>query len=419
MRKGFVSIMSAQFFSALADNALLIVAIALLKHKHVAESMIPYLKFSFTTSYVVLAAFVGLIADAFLKGKVMFATNLIKILGCILLLTNINPFIAYGLIGLGAAAYSPAKYGILTELLPKEQLIIANSWIEGLTVGAIILGAVLGGVLVSPYMGNLGAPTLPYLDASILIVLSLYIVAAIINLFIPDTGARYAKQSHNLVAIFKQFILANKTLWSDFQGSISLSVTTLFWGAGACLQFIVLWWAADNLGLSLSMGAILQGLVGLGVAFGSILAAKKTQLETSFKVLPYGVYMGVLVIFMALINKAWLPESWLLIPLFITAYKIVAFILLFMIGMMAGYFVVPMNALLQYRGCQLLSAGQSIAIQNFNENLSILIMIYLLTQLKGYLSTYEIVILFGLFVVVTMLLIIKRSKTQPQQTIQL
>ncbi|HEY7674580.1 MAG TPA: lysophospholipid transporter LplT, partial [Burkholderiales bacterium] len=304
MNRGFYTIMAAQFFSSLADNALLIAAIAQLLELDGPAWMVPLLKFFFTVSYVVLAAFVGAFADAIPKGQVMFITNTIKIVGCVLMFfTDYVEFAgipghalvlaAYAVVGFGAAAYSPAKYGILTELLPAEKLVAANGWIEGLTVASIILGTVLGGALVSPQIASvLLAIDIPHLDtgietppeAAILVISALYVIAAVFNLFIPETGARYGKQQTNPVLLVRDFYVCFVTLWKDKLGQISLAVTTLFWGAGATLQFLVLQWAAVHLGLPLDKAAVLQGITAVGVALGAILAGRLIPLRRSLQV---------------------------------------------------------------------------------------------------------------------------------------
>ncbi len=405
MQKGFYAIMAAQFFSSLADNALFIAAISLLHSMQSPEWMEPQLKLFFTLSYVIFAAFVGIIADSFPKGKVMMITNIIKVAGCSLMIFNIHPLIAYGIVGIGAAAYSPAKYGILTELLPPQKLVAANGWIEGLTVGSIILGAVLGGVLINPnYYIH------PELAANyaIAVLLGVYLLAAFINFFIPKTGVVYPKQDKKISVLLKKFYNANVMLWQDKLGQISLAVTTLFWGAGATLQLIVLWWAKDALGLSLSQGSILQATVGFGVAFGAVYAAKKLTLRKSLGVIPYGIAMGVVVSIMAFFHKGLFPD--LAINIFgreIPLYMIIAYLFLMLVGALSGYFVVPMNALLQYRGHKLLSAGQSIAVQNFNENLSILLMLGLLSGLSNFLTTAQIILVFSSFVILVMCFIFR------------
>lgn len=275
MKKGFYTIMAAQFFSSLADNALLIAAIALLKDLHAPNWMTPLLKLFFVLSYVVLAAFVGAFADSRPKGRVMFVTNTIKVVGCITMLVGAHPLIAYGIVGFGAAAYSPAKYGILTELLPPDRLVAANGWIEGTTVGSIILGTVLGGALISPHIA---APILRQhiptvntpAEAAMLVIMAIYVIAALFNLRIPDTGARYPKQERGPIKLVTDFADCFLVLWRDKLGQISLAVTTLFWGAGATLQFIVLKWAEVSLNMSLSEAAILQAVVAVGVAAGAI-----------------------------------------------------------------------------------------------------------------------------------------------------
>jgi MFS family permease len=414
MNRGFYTVMAAQFFSSLADNALLIAAIALLLELHGPAWMTPLLKFFFTVSYVVLAAFVGAFADSMPKGKVMFITNTIKIAGCALMFfydsfallgisTHQVVLASYAVVGLGAAAYSPAKYGILTEMLPPRQLVIANGWIEGLTVASIILGTMLGGALINPRVSALLLSIdLPHIDtgidtppeAAILVISMLYLIAAVFNLRIPDTGARYHEQTRNPVVMVRDFAECFTTLWRDKLGQISLAVTTLFWGAGATLQFIVLRWAERRLEMPLSQGAILQGIVAIGVALGAVLAGRMVPLKQSLRVLPVGVAMGFAV--MSLIFVTWMP---------------LVYFLLILVGALAGFFVVPMNALLQHRGHVLLSAGHSIAVQNFNENLNILLMLALYAlMIRANFGINTIIVMFGVFVCVTMMMVIKLHK---------
>ncbi|HMM51260.1 MAG TPA: lysophospholipid transporter LplT [Burkholderiaceae bacterium] len=400
MKRGFYTIMAAQFFSSLADNALLIAAIALLIEMHAPEWMKPLLKLFFTVSYVMLAPFVGALADSMPKGRVMFVTNLVKIVGCALMFFTVHPLLAYAVVGFGAAAYSPAKYGILTELLPPEKLVAANGWIEGTTVTSIILGTVLGGALISPTVAEtLLAIDLPVIDtgidtpaeAAIVVIAVFYAIAAAINLGIPDTGARYPQQARNPFRLMREFLGCCNVLWKDKLGQISLAVTTLFWGAGATLQFIVLDWAHHALGLPLSRAAILQGVVALGIAVGAVFAARVVRLRDSLRVLPVGVAMGLVVPTMTLVSSEW-----------------VAFPLLVLVGAMAGFFVVPMNALLQHRGHVLMSAGHSIAVQNFNENLNILLMLGLYALLlRLEFGVNLVIVIFGAFVALTMIAVIR------------
>ena len=254
MERGFYTIMAAQFFSSLADNALLVVAIALLIDLHAPAYLTPMLKFVFVLFYVILAPFVGAFADSMPKGRVMFISNTIKITGCGLLFIAMHQYFAlaaYAVVGLGAAAYSPAKYGILTELLPAEKLVIANGWIEGLTVASIVLGTVLGGVLITPAVaGALLQFDFPVIDtgidnaleSGILIIAVIYAIAALFNLYIPNTGVDHRIPKKNPFFLIHEFSHCLKLLWADKLGQISLAVTTLFWGAGATLQFIVLKW---------------------------------------------------------------------------------------------------------------------------------------------------------------------------------
>ena len=427
MNRSFYIIMAAQFFSSLADNALLIAAIALLAQLHAPAWMTPLLKLFFVLSYVLLAAFVGAFADSRPKGNVMFITNTIKFVGCVVMLFGSHPLLAYAIVGLGAAAYSPAKYGILTELLPPEKLVAANGWIEGLTVGSIILGTVLGGVLISSTVSqsllSIDFPTIDTgidtpAESAILIIMGIYVVAALINLKIPDTGARYVAQRANPIELIKDFSVCFKTLWDDRLGQISLAVTTLFWGAGATLQFIVIKWAQVALHMNLSQGAILQAISAVGVAGGAVWAAWRVPLRKSLNVLPYGIAMGLLVCVMALYNSDMLPDTTLFTfgALKVNLNLLPAYFLLIAVGWLAGYFVVPMNALLQHRGHVLMSAGHSIAVQNFNENISVLTMLAVYSLLIWLDIPVPFVIIgFGLVVSVLMWLVIKRHARNQEE----
>jgi MFS family permease len=426
MKRGFYVIMAAQFFSSLADNALLIAAIALLRDIHAPDWMTPMLKLFFFVSYVVLAAFVGAFADSMPKGRVMFFTNLIKIGGCALMFLSVHPLLAYAVVGLGAAAYSPAKYGILTELLPPEKLVVANGWIEGLTVSSIVLGFVVGGILVSPKVAaSLLAIDLPAIDldidqsgeAAIAVIAAFYLLAALINLIIPDTGARYPRQQRALGRLLTDFGHCVATLWRDKLGQISLAVTSLFWGAGATLQFIILKWCEEVLGMTLSQGAIMQAVVAIGIAIGAVLAASRVTLQRSLSVLPVGVIMGLLVATIAFIDFSSLPAGgWQFGAQTLTYAQLVAAGLMTVVGALAGYFVVPMNALLQHRGHVLLSAGHSIAVQNFNENLSILIMLSVYALLVWLdLPIQTVIVIFGLFVAGSMYAVILRNRANHRE----
>ncbi len=408
MSLGFYIIMAAQFFSALADNALLIAAIAILRDMQAPAEYEPLLKTFFTVSYVALAAFVGAFADSMPKWRVMFISNGIKIFGCGLMFFDVHPLVAYAVVGLGAAAYSPAKYGILTEYLPHRLLVVANGWIEGLTVMAIILGVVLGGMMIKPDIaGSLLAFDFPLVDTGIdsvpemnlLIIGVLYVVAATFNLYIPDTGVDHKPLKKNPIYLFHEFNHCLKLLWRDKLGQVSLAVTTLFWGAGATLQFIVIEWAKAALNLDLSKASMLQGIVAIGVALGAVLAAKMISLRKSVRVIPLGIAMGLVVIVMILVR-----DMWVAVPLLV------------IVGALSGFFVVPMNALLQHRGHILMGAGHSIAVQNFNENLSILIMTSVYSLLvKAGLSIYAVIVLFGLFVAGTMWLVRNRHLDNQRQ----
>src|SRR5438067_1936877 len=403
MQAGFYTIMAAQFFSSLADNALLVAAIQLLRDLESPAWMTPSLKQVFVISYVLLAPLVGAFADSMPKGRVMLFTNGIKFVGCALMLFTLHPLGAYALVGLGAAAYSPAKYGILTELLPPRQLVVANGWIEGTTVASIILGVLLGGMLISgPVSSVLLAIDVPRIDtgidtppqAAISVIMGCYAIAALFNWYIPDTGVAHRSPSKNPIFLIREFGHCCALLWRDKLGQISLATTTLFWGAGATLQFIVIDWAASHLCYNLSRASYLQGVVAIGIALGAVAAAKAISLRSAVKVLPLGILMGLSVIAMIYVMRLEIAVA-----------------LMTAIGVFAGFFVVPMNALLQHRGHVLMGAGHSIAVQNFNENIGVLVMLsfYAVLVFLG-LSTNAVIVLFGLFVAGTMALVMWRHR---------
>lgn len=404
-------VLGAQFFSSLADNALLIAAIALLTSLAAPDWMTPLLRLAFVLSYILLAAWVGVLSDMWPKGRVMFVTNLIKIGGCLLLLFGSHPLLAYGVVGAGAAAYSPAKYGILSEILPPEKLVAANGWMEGLTVISIILGIVLGGVLVDPVVGEalvdfahvpvVGQTTLA--DAAIAVVTLVYVVAALINLKIRDTGAKYPNARFNALGNVITFAKTCKTIFTDTFCVSSLLVTTLFWGTGAVLQFLVLRWANERLGLPLSQASMLQAVVSVGIAFGAVLAARFVPIHRAFHVLWTGVAMGLAVAAMSFYSESFVPGAVTIGAESVRVSVLVACLMMIVVGTLAGLFLVPMNAVFQRRGQLLLSSGQAVAVQNLSENTMILTMLGIYALLvKLELSVLATMCAFGLFLAVAM-----------------
>lgn len=366
MPRNFYYLLAVQFISTLADNAFLIVAIARVIELASADWMIPILKLSFIMFYVLLAPFVGPLSDAIPKGRVMLIANFLKVCAVFLMLAGLDPVLAIAIAGLGAAMYAPAKYGLITEMLHANDLVKANGFFEGTTVSAVILGTALGGFLVSSLMNQFSIPfgiwpldnITTNLTVGMLSLLVLNGLATLLSFSISDSGARYPSHSFHPVLLFQQFFRENSTLWRDPLGGLSMLVTTLLWGVGATLQLIVLRWANESLGLPLEQAAYLQGITAVGVIAGAIMASRFVTLSSAVTLLPLGVAIG------------------LLIPVMLAVDSVLgASILLIIVGSLAGYFVVPMNALLQHRGCCLLTAGRSIAVQGFNENAGMLVML--------------------------------------------
>jgi MFS family permease len=392
--------MSAQFFSSLADNALFVAAVQLLRSSEAPEWQQAALVPMFALFYVVLAPFVGAFADSMPKGRVMLISNSIKVAGCLLMLFGTHPLLSYAIVGLGAAAYSPAKYGILTELLPASQLVKANGWIEGLTIASIILGVLLGGQLVgqtvAPWLLGFDFPLIDFgidspPEAAISMLIFVYLVAAWFNTHIPDTGVEMRPLPRKINSLIPDFWSCNTRLWRDKLGQISLAATTLIWGVAGNLRFIVLAWAAAALGYTVTQASALQGVVAIGMAVGAVVASLRMRLEDGPRVIPLGIGMGVLIILLIFIDNVWIAAPFLI-----------------MLGTLGGFLVVPMNALLQHRGHNLMGAGRSIAVQNFNEQACILALgaAYSLSAGLG-VHTFAAITGFGL-VVATVMWLIKR-----------
>jgi MFS family permease len=396
MPKGFYFLIGAQFASGLADNALLILGIYFLNEQGYPGWWAPLLKFSLTLSYVLLASVVGPLADAFAKNRLMAVMNALKMLGVIMLLTGVFPMLAFALIGLAASVYAPAKYGLVTESVPPRLLVRANAWLEVSVVLSVILGVALGGALAglaeSGVWAQWGRSITSQSDLliqtqalpSMAIIVGVYLVAAALNFGLTPMNQRgvivpLTRQAVRLSTFWK----TNQRLWRDPLGGVSLYVTTLYWGVGAVMQFAVLVWAQQTLGLSLKYGAYLQALVALGVIMGAVLAGRSFKLHSARQTLPWGLLLAVLLPVMVITTQLWVA-----IPLLLLA------------GLSGGMLLVPMNALLQHRGMQVLSSGRSIAVQGFNENLSVLVMLAAYSLLLAFdVSLTWIMLLFATFLI--------------------
>ena len=391
MKRGFFTIMAAQFFSSLADQALFVGALQLLSASHAPKWQEAALVPMFALFYVILAPYVGAFADAIPKGRVMLISNGIKIAGCLMMLFGTHPLMSYAIVGLGAAAYSPAKYGILTELLPASQLVKANGWIEGLTIASIILGVLLGGQLIGPNVSHfllsfdfplIDTPIDTPAEAAISVLIFVYLLAAWFNTRIPDTGVPMRPMPKHLIVLVPDFWRCNMRLWRDRLGQISLATTTLFWGVLGNLKYIVLGWAAVALGYDVAKASALVGVVAVGTAVGAVVASMRVKLDQATRVIPLGIAMGLLVLVLNFITNVWVAAPFLVF-----------------LGALGGFLVVPMNALLQHRGHNLMGAGRSIAVQNFNEQLCILILGALYSFSAGVgLSAFGAITLFGVVV---------------------
>jgi len=352
MSRGMIAVIIAQFFSAFGDNALLFATLAVLKSQFYPDWSQPVLQMLFVAAYILLAPFVGQVADSMAKGRVMMLANSLKLLGTLVICFGFNPFLGYTLVGAGAAAYSPAKYGILGEITHGEKLVKANGLMEGSTIAAILLGSVAGGMLADWH-----------LLAALGICALTYGIAVVANLFIPKLQAARPGQSWQLGMMVRSFFSAAALLWRDAETRFSLLGTSLFWGAGVTLRFLLVLWVPVALGISdNTTPTTLNAMVAIGIVIGAAAAAKLVTLETVRRCMPAGVLIGVMVVVFALQHSL-----------------LNAYLVLMLIGALGGFFVVPLNALLQARGKESVGSGNAIAVQNLGENSAMLIMLGLYT----------------------------------------
>jgi MFS family permease len=412
MPKGFFYLISAQFASGLADNALLILGIAFLTEQGYPGWWAPLLKFSFTLSYVFLAPLMGPLADAFSKAKLMACMNALKIAGVAFIFTSFHPMVAFAIVGMAASAYAPAKYGLVTETVRADLLVKANGWLEVTVVMSVILGTACGGLLVASknfeFMHLLNQTFIETFELSVqtqyagplLSLILIYFAAALLNFGIPHHDVHYEQQSRNPLAMVKNFLDSNRVLWRDPIGKISLAVTTLFWGIGAVVQFAVLLWAQEQLNMPLEKASLLQAIVAFGVIFGAAVAGHWVALHHAFKVLPLGIWLGL-----SLPALAFTSTLWIAIPLMLVT------------GFAGGMLMVPMNALLQNRGYTLLTAGRSIAVQGFNENASVMLMLGAYSGLLAMsLPLHWVMILMGSLMTIGMLYFMRMASQKTDST---
>ena len=352
LSRNMMAVIVAQFFSAFGDNALLFATLAVLKSQLYPDWSQPILQMMFVATYILLAPFVGQMADSFAKGRVMMFANSLKLLGALVICFGFNPFLGYTLVGIGAASYSPAKYGILTESTSGERLVKANAQMESSTIAAILLGSVAGGILAD---WNL--------LAALIVCALTYALAVVANIFIPKLLAARPGQSWQFGAMFRSFKDSALLLWRNGETRFSLLGTSMFWGAGVTLRFLLVLWVPVALGITDNKTpTTLNAMVAIGIVIGAAAAAKLVTLQTVRRCMPAGILIGVMVVVFSLQTSL-----------------LNAYLVLMVLGALGGFFVVPLNALLQERGKDSVGAGNAIAVQNFGENIAMLVMLGLYT----------------------------------------
>lgn len=344
---GMMSVLLAQFFSALADNAILIAAIAIVKSQDMAN-LVPLLQESFVVPFILLAPYVGQIADGFPKGRVMLVGNLVKLVGALAMVAGANPLTAYGMIGIGAAMYSPAKYGILAQMFSPSTLVRANGMMEGSTIVAILLGVLLGGWLADHS-----------LQWAFIGVVTAYGVAAFANLFIPLLPAENADASFHPGMLAKKFFVSLSMMFKNPDARFSLLGTSVFWGSGTTLRLMLFAWVPAALLITDNQTpANLMGAVSIGIVVGAVGAGLWVSLANVNRALLGGLLLGPFILVLAFVHDLAL-----------------AYVLMIAIGICGGFFVVPLNALLQERGHETIGAGNALAVQNFAENIAMLVFV--------------------------------------------
>jgi LPLT family lysophospholipid transporter-like MFS transporter len=338
MNKSFSALLIAQFLSAFADNAILFTVIALVMHEQNSASWyIPALQSSFLIAFVIFAPWVGTLADNYPKARILMAANLLKACGAVLLLLNVEPLIAYAIVGSGAAIYSPAKYGVLPELVNHDALVKANSWIEGSTILAILLGMVIGATVADASIQN-----------ALIGTIGLFLLSAYITTFLNSKSVKIAPQC-GFFSQISQFLILPRARFVILGGA-------LFWASAATLRVILVAWSPLVLELhSATEIAQLTLFLAVGIIIGSAIVPRLIPLEHLQRARFAAYGMALLIITLSFTDTIWAARGVLLL-----------------IGMMGGMFIVPINAALQELGKQSIGSGRAIALQGFFQNIAML-----------------------------------------------
>jgi LPLT family lysophospholipid transporter-like MFS transporter len=343
VKRDVALLLAAQFVTAFADNAILFTAITMAMHGAAATPWyIPALQASFLVAFVLLAPWVGVFADTRPKAQVMMLANVVKGIGAGLMLLQVEPLLAYAVVGLGAAMYGPAKYGILPELVHEQQLVKANGWVEGSTILAILLGTLVGAWLSE------ASVTMALLVVVVLYALSAAVALAMTRIAPPPRQRRPA---------LPEFADMMRRLLATPRARFATLGVSLFWAVSVVLRVLLVAWAPVVLLIEqTSKIAELTMFLAIGVALGALLAGRFIPLAFLRRARLAAYCMGVIVLILATVESVWGAR-----------------VVLFAIGVAGGLFVVPINAALQEIGHRSIGAGGAVAVQNFFENLAMLI----------------------------------------------
>ncbi len=352
MSKPVLALLLAQFLSAFGDNAILFAVIALvMQSSELASWYIPALQSVFILAYILLAPFAGPFADQRPKRIVLLLGNLLKAAGALLILIHVEPLIAFLLVGAGAAIYSPAKYGILPELVDEQQLVKINSWVEGSTIVAILLGMLVGAKLADQSIA-----------LALQVTIVLFICSALVTLVLPSVRHQGAEQTSAM-----DFLKDIKLFFSQPIARFSILGAALFWSAAAVLRVMIVAWGALILGMTdASDVAELTLFLAIGIIIGSALAPLIIPMQHLRRVRYAAFALGILMILLAFMETLWPARS-----------------IMLMIGIAGGIFIVPINATLQEIGHKSIGSGSAVAILNFFANLGMLFSVGIYTLAEG------------------------------------
>lgn len=386
MNRGLYALLGTQFLTAFADNAVLFTAIAIVLTNPDTESWyVPALQSVFLVAFVVLAPWVGPFADSRPKAVVLLLGNSLKAAGTLLILAGVDLLYAYALVGVGAAVYGPAKYGILPEMVSRDRLVQANGWIESSTIAAIIVGTIVGARIADQST-----------HAALIAVIACYALSLSMTFLIPHTAPHRANDEPGI----KHFIQMMRSLFATRRARFVVLAMSLFWATAVVLRLLLVAWAPIVL-LTQSTADIADLMLAfaIGLVIGALLVPHLAATEALRRTRRAAYTMGLCILILSFVDTVW-PARAVLVA----------------IGITGGLFIVPINATLQEIGHQTIGSGGAVALQNFFENAAMLVAasIYTLAAANGALPDKSIVTVGAIVLIATFFV----SRRLPQRLVR-